>query len=79
MIERANGLSGGLLLAYSVEKLGFFVNSIKFGDLYECKLLFLLEHVSAGTSQNRRKGVFQQNRPTPATHHRLTRGTGVEQ
>ena len=56
----------GLLMAYSVEKLGSFANSINFGNLSVCNSLFLLRHVSAGTSENRRKGVFQQNRPKAA-------------
>ena len=51
------------LLAYSVEKLGSFVNSINFSRLSECNSLFLLRHVPAETSDNQRKGVFQQNRP----------------
>ena len=50
-------------MAYSVEKLGSFVNSINYGKLSEYNSLFLLRHVSAETSENRRKGVFQQNRP----------------
>ena len=45
-----------------VEKLGSFVNSINFSRLSERNTLFLLRHVSVGTSGNRRKGVFQQNR-----------------
>ena len=55
-------------LAYSVEKLGYFINSIKFADLIQCKLLFLLERVPAGTSQNWCKWVFQQNRPVDVIH-----------
>ncbi len=39
-------------MAYSVEKLGVFVNSINFRKLSEYKPLFLLRHVSAETSEN---------------------------
>ena len=64
------------LLAYSVEKPGSFVNSINFGKLSKCNSLFLLRQVSAETSENRRKGVFQQNRPAPAIRHSQDRETG---
>ncbi len=53
----------GLESAYSVEKLGSFVDSTNFGKLRECNPLFLLGRVSAESSENRRKEVFQQNRP----------------
>jgi hypothetical protein len=56
----------GLLLAYCVEKLvscGIRVNRRK---LPGSNLLFLLNRVSAGTSEIRRRGVFQHNRPGAA-------------
>jgi hypothetical protein len=46
-------------------------NSINFGTLNECNSLFLLRHVSAKTPENRRKRVFQQNRPEAAIDIRL--------
>lgn len=54
--------SEGLVMAYCVEKLCSFVNLLNFGNLSECNSLFILQHVSAETSENRGKKVFQQNR-----------------
>ena len=53
----------GPLSAYSVEKLGSSGNSINFGELAHSNSLFLLGRVSADMPENRRMGVFQQNRP----------------
>jgi len=53
----------GLLMAYCVEKLDTSWNSIKFGELDHSNPLILLSRVSAETPENRRKGVFQHNRP----------------
>ncbi len=50
-------------MTYSVEKLGSSGNSVNSGELDYANSLFLLVGVSAETPKNRRKGVFQQNRP----------------
>ena len=66
LIAAKNGVLEGLLLAYSVEKLFFFRNSDKFGDIRQRKSLFLLKHISAEMPEMTDKGVFQQNRPEAA-------------
>jgi len=54
------------LLAYSVEKLVSADIFINFGSLIRSNPLFLLNRVSTETPENRRMGVFQQNRPFSA-------------
>jgi hypothetical protein len=48
---------------YCVEKLDSSGYSINFNKQDHCNLLFLLSDVSVETRENRRKGIFQHNKP----------------
>ena len=62
------------LPAYSVGKLAFSRNSLKFAEFDLGKLLILLGHVSAETLEIQQWGVFQQNRPRALVDGALNSG-----